>query len=137
MRSTSLLFALALIAVPSVALADIPPPDDYVETCTIDKQQVPGLECKSCSAWHGEQDACDKTLGAEGYRRMCKSYGASAWSEIWCKGEPTGPAPAEGPTPTSGPESKKTGCTGGGVAGLWALAAFGLLRARRRALSSL
>lgn len=132
MRPSSLVLVLALIAVPSVALADIPPPDDYVETCTLEKQQVPGLECKSCSAWHGEQDACDKTLGVEGYRRMCKSYGASAWSEIWCKGEPTGPAPAEGTTPTSGPEPKKTGCAGGGVTSLLALLALALPRSRRR-----
>lgn len=132
MRPSSLVLALALVAVPGVALADIPPPDDYVETCTLEKQQVPGLDCKSCSAWHGEQDACDKTLGAEGYRRMCKSYGASAWSEIWCKGEPTGPTPAEGTTPTSGPEPKKTGCVGGGVTSLLALLALALPRSRRR-----
>jgi len=128
------LLVLLLIAgtvATEVAKADIPPPDDYVETCTIDKQTAPGLTCESCRAWHGERDACDKTLGVQGFRKMCQAYGASAWSEVWCKGEATGPKPAEGPTPTSGPESKKTGCTGGSLE-LWALAGLVLPILRRR-----
>lgn len=113
------------------AKADIPPGDDYVETCTIEKQSAPGLTCDSCRAWHGERDACDKTLGVQGYRKMCQAWGASAWSEVWCKGEATGPKPAEGPTPTAGPESKKTGCEGAGLE-LWALAGLALPLVRRR-----
>lgn len=119
------LIALCLSLVPAVAHADVPPPDDYVETCTVEKQAVPGLECQSCSAWHGERDACDKTLGQEGYRRMCKSWGASAWSEIWCKGEPTAPPPS------ADTASKQSGCAGGPVGGL-ALVGLALVVASAR-----
>ena len=128
------LLVIDLVIGAGVAQADIPPPDDYVETCTVEKQ-APGLTCESCRAWHGDVNACDKTLGAQGFRKMCKSWGASSWSEVWCKGEATGPVPAEGPTPTNGSESKQTGCAGGGIE-LWALAGLALALLRRRALTT-
>jgi len=124
------LFLVMLVA-GGISRADIPPSDDYVETCTIEKQAVPGLTCESCRAWHGERDACDKTLGTQGFRKMCKGWGASAWSEVWCKGEASEVKSAEGPTPTHGPESKKTGCNGAGLE-FWALAGLVLPLARRR-----
>jgi hypothetical protein len=123
------LLACLFIFAPTAALADVPPPDDFVEECTVEKQTVPGLECESCRAWHGERDACDKTLGVKGMRRMCESWGASAWNEVWCKGEPTGPKPEDTPP------VKKSNCAGGGLETL-ALPLLGLAlvaaRERRR-----
>ena len=123
------LLVACLVVFGGIARADVPPPDDYVEDCTIEKQSAPGLTCDSCRAWHGERDACDKTLGVKGYRKMCQGWGASAWTEVWCSGEATKDA-AEGPGPTSGSESKKTGCEGGATA-LLTLLALPFLRRRR------
>lgn len=99
--------ALATLALVSSALsparADIPPPRDYKETCTVKLQQKKGTTCAECRAWHGERDACEKSLGANGWSKACKGWGASAWTEVWCiAGEgvnPLGPAPVK-PTPT-------------------------------------
>jgi len=121
----TLLVVLCLV-LPVAARADVPPPDDYVETCTVAKQTVAGLECKDCRAWHGERDACDKTLGKEGYRKMCQSWGASAWGEVWCKGEPK---PAEPAQPATTP--KKSSCAAGGFE-LWSLIGVALFLRRRR-----
>ena len=89
-------FAIASSMVSNAALADIPPPRDYVEGCTVERVQKPGERCSSCSAWHGERDACEKSLGKAGYEHRCSTLGASVWSEIWCKSaaKPDGPAAA-------------------------------------------
>ena len=132
----SALLALMLLFVPSgAALADIPPPDDYVEKCTVENHTQPGVTCESCSAWHGDQDACVKSLGTKGFAKRCETYGASAWSEVWCKGEPTATAePKAAETPgvaTSDP--KKSGCDAGGSSLLALLALPVLLRRRATA----
>ena len=93
------LAALALTALASPALADIPPPPGYVEQCTVDKQREAGEECVSCSTYHGEPDKCEKAYGEAGYTRRCRTRGASVWSEVWCRkigtGKPVGPIPGE------------------------------------------
>ncbi|MFO0744622.1 MAG: hypothetical protein U1F43_02975 [Myxococcota bacterium] len=132
------LLSLLVLAFPLAARADVPPPDDYVETCTVEKQTKPGLDCKSCSAWHGEPDACDKTLGKDGYAKKCQSWGASSWGEVWCKGTET-PAekpaekPADKPAETS-PAAKPASaskCAAGGVELQIGLAAALLMLVRR------
>ena len=134
MKRALLSTALLTLCVVSVARADVPPPDDYVEECTVEKQQKPGMECNTCGAWHGDREACDKSLGTQGYRKMCKGWGASSWTEVWCKGEaksedPADPKPAETPGPGSSEPQKKSGCDAGG-AGSWV--ALGLLAALAR-----
>ncbi len=126
------LLAACLVLIAGIAHADVPPPDGYVEDCTIEKQSAPGLTCESCRAWHGDREACTKTLGVKGYRKMCESHGASVWNEIWCTGEATKDS-AEGPGPTNGSESKKTGCEGGATSllALLAVSLARLVRARR------
>lgn len=84
-KAAGLLLVLVLATIPSNAEADVAPPPNYVESCTVDRVQGSGEVCESCSAWHGEVDACDKSLGSHGYVRRCRSRGASAWSEVWCK----------------------------------------------------
>src|SRR5688572_11924696 len=67
------------------ALADLPPPDDYVEQCTIDKaQERTGQACRSCNAWHGEPEACKTQFKDTTFAHECRAYGASTWSEVWC-----------------------------------------------------
>lgn len=125
------LLVAGLVLMGGIARADMPPPEGYVEECTVEKQSVPGLTCESCRAWHGEMDACDKTLGVKGMTKKCKSWGASAWDEVWCSGTPTDKQPAEGPGPTNGSDSKKSGCEGGATS-LLALLGLPLLRRSRR-----
>jgi MYXO-CTERM domain-containing protein len=66
--------------------ADLAPPSDYVEQCTIAKQQGRDMECVTCSATHSQ--ACS----VPGYTRQCTTRGASAWTEIWCRGGDGGPS---------------------------------------------
>ena len=107
-------FAIVVMAVPRVAaFADVPPPPGYVEGCTVEKQQKKGEACQSCRAWHGERDKCSKTLGKNGYSQRCKTRGASAWSEVWCK------RAAKGTTkkPDAPPVPTKNDAVGGGTLG--------------------
>jgi hypothetical protein len=79
------LLALGALALPSSARADLPPPDDYVEQCTVDKAQGRTKQtCQSCSAWHGDPDACKKQFEGGTFAHECRAYGASTWSEVWC-----------------------------------------------------
>lgn len=91
-KFTYFVFLLALIAMP--AYADVAPPDDYVETCTLQKQQTGGLECFECSgtmsagaADSGIEGMCEApaTYEADGYTQKCQTAGASNWKEIWCR----------------------------------------------------
>jgi MYXO-CTERM domain-containing protein len=87
MMIRTLCIALLLLALPAAALADVPQPADYVESCDLKYYEKPGVLCKGCSAWHGEPDAC-KPLGDEGYANQCRTAGASTWGEVWCKLDP-------------------------------------------------
>jgi hypothetical protein len=134
--------ALAFLA--PVVRADIPPPEGYVETCTLENHAKPGTECVSCDAWHGEHDKCEKLHGAAGYTQSCRTGGASTWSEVWCRpasGDAAPDAPVPTPAPTAGEaeapvvaEKKSGKCTGGGLPGafawLGAIAALPFLRRR-------
>lgn len=121
--SVPLLLPFCLVALAtSVALADVPPPDDYVEQCTKEIQTKPGLECQECNAWHGEREVCKSKLEKDGFRKMCQSWGASAWTEVWCKGEAK-PEPAKEST-------TKSSCAGGGLEALSLLGLLALVRRR-------
>jgi MYXO-CTERM domain-containing protein len=88
-----LLFGIALSAcyLPT-ALADVPPPDGYVEECTVAKKQVSGRSCAACqndyrSFATSAVDPCQSQYASQGYEKICKSWGASVWTEVWCRGE--------------------------------------------------
>ncbi len=73
------------------ALADVAPPVGYVEQCTVAKQEAPGKSCVACAndyrSFVGDAgDKCAQQYG-QGYTKMCKSWGASAWTEVWCNGD--------------------------------------------------
>jgi hypothetical protein len=99
MKRAVLLFALLLC--PSVALADLPRPPNYVEQCTVEKQCAKNEEGTSCSANHSERDKCSKTLSAQGWTFKCRTRGASVWTEIWCR--PRKPDDLPAPAPQSAP----------------------------------
>jgi MYXO-CTERM domain-containing protein len=80
--------ALAVVLSAAPALADIPPPSGYVEECTLARQQKPGTECVGCGSYHGTVEKCSNLLASSGFTKACQTYGASAWSEVWCR--PTG-----------------------------------------------
>jgi len=85
MRTTSVM-TLAVVALGAApALADIPPPSTYVETCTIAQKLTATSECLECSAYYGDTTRCSKLLNTYCYQSLCKTWGASAWSEVLCR----------------------------------------------------
>ena len=142
MTTRTLWVALLMLALPAAALADVPQPADYVESCDVKYYEKPGVLCKACSAWHGDPAAC-QPLGDEGYAQQCRSAGASTWGEVWCKldpdwtGEPviiTVNAPELEKDEKTAKRKALVSCssTGTGGAPLLALLVLGLTLARRR-----
>jgi hypothetical protein len=137
--SCSIVLTLGVLSLATGARADIPPEPGYVEQCTLEAQQQAGQVCESCGdSWHGDVDACRHQWEPKGYALACRTRGASAWGEVWCKaGAPAKAAPRTAPV-TPPPQSHK-GCAigpGGAAAApsmsvLCGLAALGLLRRRR------
>lgn len=82
------LFFLAGI---STARADVPPPDDYVEQCTVALKEQPGTTCEACQnsyeSFQGN-DPCKTKYAGTNFTKACKSWGASVWTEVWCDGPP-------------------------------------------------
>lgn len=72
------------------AHADVAPDPGYVETCTVEKQQEGGAECRSCVGSFqdagGVSEEC-RALESDGYSKKCQTAGASTWTEVWCKGD--------------------------------------------------
>ncbi len=106
-----------------LAMADVPPEPGYVETCTVE-QACDARGGELCGAWHGEPEAC-AGLAARGLTFACRTAGASAWSEVWCVGQP---APADLPAPPR----RGCGCDAGAAGWTW-LGLLGLALRRRRA----
>ncbi len=109
-----LLIACVWLCGVSMAYADVAPPPDYTEQCTVAKQQQDGMTCKSCSAGVSD-NKCKSEWEPKGYKKACKTWGATVWKEIWCKGEPTKGEPTKEPAPVSDkdtPQDNKTKDTG-------------------------
>lgn len=85
-RIAALAVALATLGVAAVARADLAPPEDYVESCTVERQQAEGETCVSCRVTYADFEACRNTYEPQGYAYRCKSWGASAYDEVLCKG---------------------------------------------------
>ena len=94
-------FGLALTAAGSLTLAgaaraDIPPPADYVETCTLANKQTATSECLACAADYNNFGRCSPLLSPYCYSKVCKTWGASAYTELWWRLKGQGaPVPAE------------------------------------------
>jgi MYXO-CTERM domain-containing protein len=124
-----------------LAFADVPPPDGYVEQCTVQKKQGAGQTCVTCqndyrSFATDAGDPCQEKYTPLGYTKICKAYGASVWSEVWCTG--TVDAGTEPVTPTGScncrTAARHTSGSGVLLVMLGALASTRLLR--RRALTN-
>lgn len=94
----ALLSGLFFLAAIPAARADLPPPDGYVEECTVDNKEQPGTQCEACKngpGGGGSTNVCiDKYTGTK-FAYVCKTWGASFWTEVWCDGPPRPDEPAE------------------------------------------
>lgn len=91
------LLVLLFVMVSAPALADIPPPVGWVESCTVAMQAREGRECRDCSTYHGNPPTfCSDQVGA-GFTKVCRSRGSSAWTEVWCR-EASAQSPSAEPT---------------------------------------
>lgn len=84
MMAFAILTTLSLSLLTITAWADIPPPEDYVEMCTLDIQSENGAECIECGA-DFQVNTCADMHAAAGYTQSCQTWGGSAWTEIWCR----------------------------------------------------
>jgi hypothetical protein len=139
----TLLFSLMFT---SHAAADVAPPDGYVEECTVAKKTTADTECLECKGLHPgaeNADRCTTLLSPYCYTSVCHAYGATVFTEVWCrtKGpdvpavpneiatqlmQTSAPLPVEGDagtTPSAGtclpytpPPTGSTSPTGGGSA---------------------
>jgi hypothetical protein len=107
MRPSWIVLALgAGVLVAGSAHADVAPPPDYDEPCTIARQQTPGEQCQACDAWHGDREICARTLASSaGWAKRCQTRGASTWTEIWCRSASAPPPPTatDRPNPPDDP----------------------------------
>ncbi|MFT6144497.1 MAG: hypothetical protein ACJAZO_003674 [Myxococcota bacterium] len=130
-----------LVLIAALALADIPPPNGYQETCTVDLV-CPSAQGVACSASFNDRDTCERDWGTKGYSKACQTRGASTWSEVWCSnaaplGEPAGEPviPTEPVTPSEpgSPDVRKSSrCSSLTGSATWMFAMVGLLGLRRR-----
>lgn len=102
---------LALTLSATTAHADVPPPEDYVETCTVERQQTAGSECVECLVTYQDFDACKKTYEPQGYERRCQTHGASVYTEVFCR-EATAPEPGTGGATGTGTGTAAATATG-------------------------
>ncbi|MEC7984535.1 MAG: hypothetical protein VX278_05190 [Myxococcota bacterium] len=81
-----LILILGCMYFSTVVRADMLPSKDFIETCTVEKQQKEKESCLSCGdAYFDDVDACKNRYASQGYTKRCKTSGASVWTEIWCK----------------------------------------------------
>jgi MYXO-CTERM domain-containing protein len=122
-------------ALASPASADILP-RDYVETCTLERQQRPGETCVACAGHFYDHDACSRTYEKDGFAQRCRGGGASHWGEVWCKGGKTGAAQLAGNSGSAHAKGCDVGSSQPASTGLAlllvAVASLALLRAQRR-----
>ena len=79
------LLIVVFLAAPCIGAADVPPPPGFQETCTVEKQCKADEEGATCGANYAERDKCKKLHAGDGYVYRCNTYGASVWTEVWCR----------------------------------------------------
>jgi hypothetical protein len=84
LRLASIPLAVSVFLAGSSALADLPAPPNYVETCTIENAPK-DQECHRCGAFFGNRTWCSDELASYGFSQNCRTRGASVWGEIWCR----------------------------------------------------
>lgn len=138
------MFTLSFTLLSALALADVAPPDDYVETCTVERQCEGGNGIVCGDSYFGDRTACQRAWADKGYARKCSTRGASTWDEVWCasaslrtqpaQGEPVAVDPAPAGSAPADPKPKSNRCSSVDGAAWLALPALlgGLLRRRRQ-----
>jgi MYXO-CTERM domain-containing protein len=89
--------AVTALSTSSPVRADVPPPDGYVEACTLEKVQTSTSECLACLAERMVADRCEALLAPYCFSKVCQAWGGSAFTEILCrtKGAQVPPVPAD------------------------------------------
>ena len=96
------MIALAALLASGLAHADVPPPEGYVERCTVEVCGTAGGVV--CRASFRGREPCE-ALEAQGYESRCRTRGASVWGEAMCKPEAqVAPASAGSATAALGAE---------------------------------
>ena len=108
--------ALAIPGAVGSALADVAPPDDYVENCTIEKQQAPGEICVFCRSEYASTVDCSDTYEYLGYAERCRTWGGSVYDVLFCKADPDAGTGGSAGSAGSGPTAETGGTPGSGGA---------------------
>ena len=75
----------ALVALPSIASAQLDEPHGFVEPCTVGNEQEMDTDCELCAVPQGAPQTCAERLASKGYEKACRTHGTpSGWSEVWC-----------------------------------------------------
>lgn len=105
LRTVVLLSCGMLLTAPSLAHADIPPPPGYVERCTVERKEQEGTTCEECDNGPGGGESlerCKEQYEGTEFTYVCKTRGASFWTEVWCDGPPRGEDGCSCSSPSTG-----------------------------------
>jgi hypothetical protein len=87
MKKTAFVLALALpLARP--ALADVAPPPNYQEQCTLEKKTTSASECLECQSIRegvANSDRCPTLLSPYCFVEVCAAWGSMAYPTVWCR----------------------------------------------------
>lgn len=90
-------FATVAVLFGSEARADVAPPIDYVEQCTVAKQTTESTECVECGETRNPdaKGRCTKLLSGYCFTSACSPWGEARYNhtEVWCRTKDVG-APA-------------------------------------------
>ena len=75
----------AAMSVVGSARADVPPPPGHVEQCTVELQQQADAICEACGSYYATVEKCPAQYASTPFQKRCQSYGASVWTEVWCR----------------------------------------------------
>ncbi len=106
----------ATMSLVSAARADVPPPEGYVEQCTVELQQHADAICEACGSYYATVQKCPTQYASTPFQKRCQTSGASVWTEVWCRprtsSDPAvaGAAPQEAP-PAAAPPASPTSPT--------------------------
>jgi hypothetical protein len=87
MRNTSFAFALTLL-LGRQALADVAPPPNYEEQCTLEKKTNSTSECLECQSIRegvANSDRCPTLLSRYCFVEVCAAWGSVAYPTVWCR----------------------------------------------------
>lgn len=87
-RTITLSVALLASASARPTVADMAPPDGYVEQCTVAKKQRSTSECIECRTMremYANADRCTLLLSPYCFQKVCDAWGGASYPEVWCR----------------------------------------------------